>query len=97
MMPVEQARKYQPAKIKQLKKQSYEIRLIIWGTREVPLVDGDHVDIFVKVTFDPTGWSQDQVFKQTDNHNNSTDGEGQFNYRMKFTVHMPCEFPRLKF
>ena len=28
---------------------------------------------------------------------NSKDGHGQFNWRMKFMLETPCEFPRLKF
>jgi hypothetical protein len=32
-------------------------------------VDGDNVDIYVRVTFDPTGWSEDEVEKKTDTHN----------------------------
>lgn len=28
---------------------------------------------------------------------NSSDGRGQFNWRMKFDLNVPCEFPRLKF
>lgn len=51
----------------------------------------------MKCTFDPTGWSADEVKKTTDTHMNSTDGTGQFNWRMKFDINVPCEFPRLKF
>jgi len=71
--------------------------LIIWETRDIPLADGTKTDIFVKVTFDPTGWSEDEVTKETDTHMASTDGRGQFNWRMKFNISVPCEFPRLKF
>ena len=51
----------------------------------------------MKCTFDPTGWSADEVKKTTDTHMNSTDGTGQFNWRMKFDLTIPCDFPRLKF
>ena len=71
--------------------------MIIWETRDIPLVDGGKVDIFVKCTFDPTGRSADEVKKTTDTHMNSTDGTGIFNWRMKFDISVPCEFPRLKF
>ena len=79
------------------KKETYEIRLIVWETRYVPLVDGDKVDIWVKVTFDPTGWPEDNVEKKTDTHNGSKTGWGQFNYRFKFDLEVPCDFPRIKF
>lgn len=62
----------------------------------MPLVDGPSVDIWVKASFDPTGRPEDIVEKRTDVHNGSKTGWGQFNYRMKFTLALPCEFPRLK-
>jgi len=84
-------------KLTTIKKEIYEIRLIIWETRDVPLVDGDKVDIFVKVTFDPTGRPSESVTKQTDTHYSSRTGWGQFNWRMKFDLEVPCDYPRIKF
>jgi hypothetical protein len=63
----------------------------------VPLVDGDDVDIFVRVVFDPTGWADDEVEKKTDVHKDSKTVWGQFNWRMKFELDVPCDFPRIKF
>jgi len=63
----------------------------------VPLVNGESVDIFVKVGLDPTGWSGSEIEKQTDVHYGCKDGKGVFNYRFKFDISTPCEFPRLKF
>jgi hypothetical protein len=57
----EDARKIPASKMQVIESKTYEIRLVIWETRDIPLVDGDSVDIFVKVTFDPTGWSEDEV------------------------------------
>lgn len=42
----------------------------------MPLVDGDDVDPYVRVVFDPTGWSDDEVEKKTDVHSNSKTGWG---------------------
>ena len=97
ILPEDQARKMPFSKIKTVTSQVYEIRVVIWETRDVPLVDGGKVDIFIKCTFDPTGWVEDEVTKETDTHRNSKDGHGQFNWRMKFHLKTPCEFPRLKF
>lgn len=83
--------------MKQIKKETFEIRLIVWETRYVPLIDGDNVDIYVRVTFDPTGWAEDQVEKRTDVHSNSKTGWGSFNWRFKFDLEIPCDFPRIKF
>ena len=65
--------------------------------RDVPLGTKDSMSLLVKCTFDPTGWSQDEITKTTDTHMNSKDGYGVFNWRMKFDISVPCEFPRLKF
>jgi fer-1-like protein 6 len=77
--------------------EEYELRLVIWETRDVELVDEDHVDIFICVIYDPEGWATDVIQKKTDTHYNSKDGRGVFNWRMKFPIKMPCSFPRLKF
>jgi hypothetical protein len=71
--------------------------LIIWETRYVPIFNGKTVNIKVKVTFDPTGWVADEVNKETDVHNASKTGWGLFNWRFKFEIETPCEFPRIKF
>lgn len=72
------------------------MRLIIWETREIPLSDGESVDIFVKAIFCAESLNDNTVEKQTDVHNASSDGRGIFNYRMKFSLHMPADFPRIK-
>ena len=43
-----------------------------------------------------TSGSTEPIEKLTDVHKNSTDGYGEFNYRMKFQLKMPSEFPRIK-
>jgi fer-1-like protein 6 len=94
---VEEARKIPIQKMQTINRETYEIRLIVWETRDVPLVDGDNVDTWVRVTFDPTGWADDEVEKRTDVHNNSKTGWGEFNWRFKFDLAVPCDFPRIKF
>ena len=51
----------------------------------------------VKCATDAFGWNGEDIKKETDVHNGSTDGNGQFNWRMKFPLVIPCPFPRLKF
>ena len=62
--------------MKQQKSETYEIRVVIWETKGIPILNGDSVSIFLKCTFDPTGWSEDEVTKETDTHMNSKDGNG---------------------
>lgn len=37
-----------------------------------------------------------EIGKETDTHMGSTDGNGEFNWRMKFNFKTPCQFPRMK-
>ena len=94
---VEDFRKVPMQKMQTVKKETYEIRLIVWETREVPLVDGDKVDIWIRVNYNPTGRPDDEVENKTDTHNGSKTGWGQFNWRFKFDLEVPCDFPRIKF
>mmetsp|Transcript_3157 Transcript_3157/g.3062 ORF Transcript_3157/g.3062 Transcript_3157/m.3062 type:complete len:246 (+) Transcript_3157:1660-2397(+) len=97
VLTLDQARKLPLANLSLQSSEEYEIRLIIWETRDVPLVNGETVNIFMRVLFDPTGWSSEEVTKETDTHYASRDGRGVFNYRFKFSISTPCQFPRLKF
>eukprot|EP01016_Furgasonia_blochmanni_P007684 TRINITY_DN1307_c0_g1_i2.p1 TRINITY_DN1307_c0_g1~~TRINITY_DN1307_c0_g1_i2.p1 ORF type:complete len:498 (-),score=69.53 TRINITY_DN1307_c0_g1_i2:413-1906(-) len=85
------------SKIEPPKPQEFEIRLIIWETFEVPRIGQSAVDIFVRVTYAPEGWASEEISKQTDTHMGSDDGWGIFNWRMKFALKLPCNFPRLRF
>jgi hypothetical protein len=49
VMTLEEARKTPMSRMPVITKDEYEIRLIVWETRDVPLVNGKSVDIFVKV------------------------------------------------
>lgn len=76
--------------------ENYEIRLIFWETREVPCIDGNKSDIYFNAIYYPDGLSSVPTVKNTDVHYGCTDGRAVFNYRIKFLVEMPVEFPRLK-
>lgn len=54
-------------------------------------------DIMVKCSMDAsaTGTGSEET-KETDVHNGSEDGNGVFNWRMKFNFKTPCQFPRMK-
>ncbi|XP_046666884.1 otoferlin [Homalodisca vitripennis] len=74
-----------PINITPRKPQSYELRVVILNTSQVPLVDDSYfvgrksTDIFVK------GWLWDSNDVQmTDVHYNSINGEGNFNWRFIF-------------
>ncbi|EFN60493.1 Fer-1-like protein 4 [Camponotus floridanus] len=66
--------------------EEYEIRVIIWNTEDVPLVESQFLtgekcsDIYVK------GWILYEDYQKTDVHYNSLTGEGNFNWRFVFRV-----------
>ena len=77
--------------------EKYELRLVIWKCQKIPLSEEkDTVDIFFKVQFDPSGWLEDAVEKETDCHSGSEDGHGIFNWRIKFEFELPCSFARIR-
>jgi len=87
ILTIEESRYIPMAKLNQnTNKEDFEVRLILWETREVPLVDGDSVDIYLKAIFFADSWDSENETKQTDVHYKSTDGRGRFNYRMKFLL-----------
>eukprot|EP00753_Platysulcus_tardus_P013875 PLAT3886.1.p1 GENE.PLAT3886.1~~PLAT3886.1.p1 ORF type:complete len:1326 (-),score=569.73 PLAT3886.1:111-4088(-) len=78
------------------KPEDWELRLVVWSARKVPLVDGASVDIFVSGEMNPSGELAGETRLSTDVHNGSRDGKGDFNFRMKFPLTLPAKVPRLK-
>lgn len=68
-------------------KEKYELRIVIWKTKNVPLVETDKVKIQVKLRINEEGKDIDD---ETDVHHNSKDGKGTFNWRFVY----PFTFPR---
>ena len=97
VLTVDEARRAPVVRLHNVSKEEYEIRLILWETRDVPLMDGKTVDIYNRIIFDPSGWGDSEITKETDVHYASSTGKGVFNWRFLFDISTPCEFPRLKF
>ncbi|XP_043799116.1 otoferlin-like [Apis laboriosa] len=74
--------------------EEYEIRVIVWNTEDIPLVESQFLtgekcsDIYVK------GWITYDDYQKTDIHYNSLNGEGNFNWRFVFRV-MYCKSERV--
>jgi len=59
----------------------YEIRVVVWKTRDVDMMDIEGTsDVFIRCYFD----TKDDKF--TDTHWRSQDGKASFNYRMLFPI-----------
>jgi len=86
----EEAKLNPPEDIKPPLPLQYELRVIIWETKEVTFKDKNMSDIFVAV------YPEGQKPQMTDVHWRSENGQGLFNWRMKFPITVPCPNPRLK-
>jgi len=97
VLPQARAKYIKPAKIEPPPPENYELRLVIWETRNVFLERKKQVDCFINVSYDPEGWLGSPTKKSTDTHLGCEDGNAKFNWRMKFNIRIPCTFPRLYF
>lgn len=75
-------------------KEKYELRVVIWRTRNVPLVEGDKVKIQVKIRINEEGGKD--FDDETDVHHNSKDGRGIFNWRFVYNYTFPKKTNTLK-
>lgn len=74
-----------PAKLNMLNKgDDLEIRMIVWKTDSLQAPNGVSADYFVQAIFVSDAEEKDDQVLFTDNHNNCTDGDAVFNYRMCF-------------
>ena len=52
--------------------------------------------MYLRAVLQASNWHGEAVDKETDRHLNSSDGRGVFNWRMKFNLEMPADYPRIK-
>lgn len=98
VLPLDIARDIPPSNLNPPAPMEYEVRLIILETFEIPKTAPKKVvDIFLKASMDATATGTNkEIQKETDTHMGSEDGNGQFNWRMKFPLLVPSQFPRIK-
>eukprot|EP00762_Andalucia_godoyi_P001218 ANDGO_04901.mRNA.1 Synaptotagmin-4 len=87
----DQAMKTRPTPISPPAPLKFELRCIVWGTKDCVFKDAKMSDIYVSGISEWNGEMQ-----KTDTHWRSKNGKGQFNWRFKFPVTIPCKVPRLK-
>lgn len=87
VLPITVARTIPPTKMEGPEPTEFEIRVIIWKSEEVPNMDGETSDLYVKV------WTQGSKKLETDTHWRCRQGKGSWNYRMKFPVTLPMKQP----
>ena len=71
---------------------------MVWETNRIPIpVGAKVVSIMVTCALDASATGTNgEILQETDVHNGSEDGYGEFNWRMKFPLIVPCNFPRLR-
>jgi len=92
----EQAKKQPMEIIKPPPPTPFELRVIVWGTREITIKDTftNQNDLFVTCAISIPGVKK----QETDTHFRSKKGKGNFNWRMKFPLTLPMKtWPRLRF
>eukprot|EP00455_Lapot_gusevi_P005654 TRINITY_DN1241_c0_g1_i9.p2 TRINITY_DN1241_c0_g1~~TRINITY_DN1241_c0_g1_i9.p2 ORF type:complete len:435 (-),score=156.41 TRINITY_DN1241_c0_g1_i9:61-1365(-) len=69
----------------------YELRVIVWGCREVTIKDEftEQNDLYVTGQLDVPGVEM----QSTDTHLRSKNGKGNFNWRFKFPIYLPAKNP----
>jgi len=78
--------------------ETYELRVIVWGVRDVPNMDEitNQNDLYVTCQLLSPGTRHKKM--KTDTHFRAKNGLGNFNWRFVFPVELPAKnFPRLKF
>lgn len=100
----EEARRIKPEDVTPPTSAEYELRLVIWSTRDVRHPDEstaddsiDNVNQRIVVTTNFEGKKGQEVVKQTDVSWDSAGGRADWNYRMKWRIKNPCKLPRIKF
>jgi hypothetical protein len=99
ILPAADARRVPMDNIKPPPPDPFEIRVIIWGVRDVTIKDTitEQNDLYVTCQCSFPGLKM----QETDTHLRSKKGKGNFNWRMKFPVTLPMKprgsWPRLRF
>jgi hypothetical protein len=87
LIPVTKIAKPQPEK--------YQMRIVIWRCEAIPKGEHEAIDILYQLQFDPQGWIEEALTKQTDTHFGSEDGHAIHNWRILYDFELPCPFARL--
>ncbi|GBG34114.1 Synaptotagmin-1 [Hondaea fermentalgiana] len=85
--------------IREPKVEPWQLRFVVWETRQVPLMEGhNYANLFVsgELTYtDIQGRTRSKEYT-TDTHTGLKDGKGIFNFRMLYPFEAPSKFIRLK-
>ncbi|CDJ54229.1 C2 domain-containing protein, putative [Eimeria brunetti] len=93
-MTEEYAHEHPPFTLASAEADDFQLRVVIWRVKAVPLDDNSSISMFVRSIF--TLEENQEITRDTDTHYNSKDGSGVFNWRCVFDVKIPAPIPVLK-
>ena len=86
IMNVAEAQKYKAIDIAGPEKKTVEVRIVCYRARNIPLVDGDVTDAYMKF------WMEGMQRRyKTDTHLRCKDGSPAWNWRIKFNLDLPLK------
>jgi hypothetical protein len=101
ILTVEEAKRQPVWRIKPPPPEQYELRVIVWGCKGVPIKDTltEKTDLYITGSVDESGAAVAPAMQTTDTHLRARNGVGNFNWRFKFPIALPCKpgkQPRLR-
>ncbi|KAF8819861.1 ferlin family protein [Cardiosporidium cionae] len=88
------AQQHPPHTLSTSEPDDYELRVVIWRVKAVPLEDNSQISLFVRGIFQEEDGQE--IIRETDTHYNSKDGTGIFNWRFIYPVKIPTHNSILK-
>jgi hypothetical protein len=91
------ASEFPPSPLRAPPPNEIEMRLVIWGTKDIKLMDGKSTDVMFKVALDCSAYSETRVgcyprAQDTDVHYGCDDGKSVFNWRIVYPrIIMPVQ------
>jgi len=101
LLTEDQAPRNKAEELSKPQRQEYELRLVVWNTKDVRLPDdkrkNSEMDQKMSVTANFNGLYGGDVIKWTDVAWYAASGQAEWNYRFKWRLTIPCKVPRVKF
>ncbi|GBE60677.1 C2 domain-containing protein [Babesia ovata] len=77
-----------------MEQSDYELRVVIWDLRGVPLDGNSALSLFVRGIYQVE--EGEDLVEETDTHYNSRDGTAVFNWRFKYPIRIPSDYSLVK-
>lgn len=96
----DEARRIRPEEISSTDPLQYELRMVLWSTKDIRMPEekdrDKDVDQTMTITTNFTGERGEDILKDTDTAWYSAGGAADWNWRMVWPLKLPCQVPRIK-